>query len=1068
MKPLKLSGFYFLLALTFYSPLHAQVASDFTIVADSTQPAFQGHGFGTYPSINDDGTVAFLVDQVGTYRAVNGQAPVRVGGGVTGDPFINKLGEIGSRQYVDANLTTELYKATSSGSIVSLVRNDTTFRSFGTPFHLSPTGTAVFWARLNPVSPGHWGIFTATGDGTTSLVIDNLGPFGNFGAGPTINSAGTIAFTGYKDVVNNTSEEGLYIGTAGGNGAATTVLTAAGSPLYKWDGNPYINDKGQIAFKAYEDSTGEPGIFVVHQDGTDLRTVARAGGIGGSGPYSMFDSPIINDLGTVVFRGYLDTGERGIYAGPDPVADKVVQEGDPLFGSTATSVVFLRGLNNKNQIAFYFELADGRSGIATAQLNLPTTPGRSPIYHLTDLGVPPGQQMFSPGAINNQSQVVGSSESSAYRNSNGVWENLGKLPGGNVSGASAINNSGQATGSSQYTNGGGIRHATLYSGGNVTDLGTLPLWGNNSNGAGINDSTQIVGSSGPGGTSLHAFIWDAANGMRDLGTLGGQYAKAYSINNAGSVTGTSNVATGFGNNHAFIWDATNGMRDIGTIAGDTSSGSFINADGHIVGGSTINNFDNRSHAFFYDGTMHDLGSLGPDAFESDRSGALSINLYNVVVGSAYRPYTGGALYQTAFVYRDGAMFDLEPLMDNQDYRLFSAVSINDRGQILVQAIHVPTNSNRAVVLTPTSVTLPSPTPGPSPSPTPVSSPTPTPSSTPPSTPTPTPVPTATPTSPTPTATPTATPTSTPTATPTATVALSPTPTATPTATVALSPTPTATPTATVALSPTPTATPAAVPSQPLNIATRGRVESGDNAMIGGFIITGNVSKKVIVRAIGPSLRSSLSDSLSDPVLELRKADGTLINQNDNWRDDAAQAAELEANHVAPANDLESAIVATLAPGNYTAAVTGKNAVSGVGLIEIYDVNQSADSKLANISTRGIVRSADGVLIGGFILGGANGNAKVLVRAIGPSLANAGVNNTLSDPTLELHDGNGSLIASNDNWKSDQQSQIEATQIPPTADLESAIVADLPPGLYTAVVAGKSASGVGLIEIYNLR
>ena len=230
---------------------------------------------------------------------------------------------------------------------------------------------------------------------------------------------------------------------------------------------------------------------------------------------------------------------------------------------------------------------------------------------------------------------------------------------------------------------------------------------------------------------------------------------------------------------------------------------------------------------------------------------------------------------------------------------------------------------------------------------------------------------------------------------------------------------------------------------------------------------GNAPKKVIVRAIGPSLQSSLPGALSDPVLELRKADGSLIDQNDNWRDDAAQAAELEANHVAPTNDLESAIVATLAPGNYTAAVTGKNGASGIGLIEVYDVNQSADSKLANISTRGIVRSADGVLIGGFILGGGNANSKVLVRAIGPSLANVGVNNALSDPTLELHDGNGNLIAANDNWKTNQQTQIEATKIPPANDAESAIVADLAPGLYTAIVAGKGTTGIGLIEIYNL-
>jgi hypothetical protein len=238
-------------------------------------------------------------------------------------------------------------------------------------------------------------------------------------------------------------------------------------------------------------------------------------------------------------------------------------------------------------------------------------------------------------------------------------------------------------------------------------------------------------------------------------------------------------------------------------------------------------------------------------------------------------------------------------------------------------------------------------------------------------------------------------------------------------------------------------------------------------MIGGFIITGSAPKKVIVRAIGPSLQSSLGDALSDPVLQLRGGDGSLIRQNDNWKDDAAQALEIQASGVAPSHDLESALMATLAPGNYTATVTGKNSATGIGLVEVYDLNRWGDGKLANISTRGVVRSADGVLIGGFILGGANGNAKVLVRAIGPSLAGVGVNNALSDPTLELHDGNGGLIAANDNWKTNQQPAIEATNIPPTNDAESAIVADLPPGLYTTIVANKGASGVGLIEIYNL-
>jgi WD40 repeat protein len=406
-------------------------------------------------------------------------------------------------------------------------------------------------------------------------------------------------------------------------------------------------------------------------------------------------------------------------------------------------------------------------------------------------------------------------------------------------------------------------------------------------------------------------------------------------------------------------------------------------------------------------------------------------------------------------------------------------------------------------------------PTPTPTPTPTSTPTPTPESTPTATPTPESTPTATPTpeftptaTPTPEFTPTATPTpestpkatptpeSTPTATPTpeftpkATATPESTPTPTATATVTQTPastptvTPEATPTATIAPTPSPTATetpgesPTATPSssptaspmpasQPLNIATRGRVESGDNAMIGGFIITGTMAKKVIVRAIGPSLQSSLSGALTDPVLELRGADGSLIRQNDNWKDDAVQATEIEANHVAPTHNLESAMVATLPPGNYTAAVSGKNGATGVGLVEVYDLNQSADSKLANISTRGVVQSAENVLIGGFILGGGNANAKVLVRAIGPSLANVGVTNSLSDPTLELRDGNGVLLRSNDNWKEQQRTEIEATRISPAMDSEAAIIADLPPGLYTTIVAGKGPNGVGLIEIYNL-
>jgi len=238
-------------------------------------------------------------------------------------------------------------------------------------------------------------------------------------------------------------------------------------------------------------------------------------------------------------------------------------------------------------------------------------------------------------------------------------------------------------------------------------------------------------------------------------------------------------------------------------------------------------------------------------------------------------------------------------------------------------------------------------------------------------------------------------------------------------------------------------------------------------MIGGFIITGNMPKKVIVRAIGPSLRASLPAALRDPALELRRADGSLIRQNDNWRDDSAQAVEIEANGLAPRDDLESAIVASLEPGNYTAVVTGVQGATGIGLIEVYDLVEAAGSELANISTRGIVQSADNALIGGFILGGSNSTAKILVRAIGPSLSSVGVTSAIPDPMLELHDGNGLLIASNDNWKTDQQAALEATRIAPPNDSESAIIADLPPGLYTAVATSKGADGVGLIEVYNL-
>ena len=236
------------------------------------------------------------------------------------------------------------------------------------------------------------------------------------------------------------------------------------------------------------------------------------------------------------------------------------------------------------------------------------------------------------------------------------------------------------------------------------------------------------------------------------------------------------------------------------------------------------------------------------------------------------------------------------------------------------------------------------------------------------------------------------------------------------------------------------------------------------------MITGNSPKRVAIRGMGPSLQSAgfFGTALSDPTLQLRGSDNSLIASNDNWRDNPVWAAELEAVGLAPGFDFESAIVATLPPGAYTAIVSGKNGSTGMGLVEVYDLDPAGDGRLTNISTRGLVRTGDGVVIGGFILGGNTGQASVLLRAIGPSLATAGIANALADPTLELRDSNGVLLQSNDNWKDSQQAAIEATGIPPQNDLEAAILATLLPGSYTAIAAGKDGSmGVGLIEVYNL-
>jgi hypothetical protein len=252
-----------------------------------------------------------------------------------------------------------------------------------------------------------------------------------------------------------------------------------------------------------------------------------------------------------------------------------------------------------------------------------------------------------------------------------------------------------------------------------------------------------------------------------------------------------------------------------------------------------------------------------------------------------------------------------------------------------------------------------------------------------------------------------------------------------------------------------------------NISTRLLVQTGDNVLIGGFIISGTGPKKLVMRALGPTLSSlGVAGALQNPTLELRNAAGALIAFNDNWGDAPNKQQIIDA-HLAPSNAAEPAILATLDPGNYTAIVRGANNTTGVALVEGYDIEPGTSSQLGNISTRGFVQTGPKVMIAGIIVGGS-GSQKVIVRALGPTLSNLGVTNALGNPMLELRDINGNLIQSNDNWRSTQQAEIIATGKQPSYDVESAIVATLAPSNYTMIVRGvNSTTGVALVEVYRL-
>jgi hypothetical protein len=244
-------------------------------------------------------------------------------------------------------------------------------------------------------------------------------------------------------------------------------------------------------------------------------------------------------------------------------------------------------------------------------------------------------------------------------------------------------------------------------------------------------------------------------------------------------------------------------------------------------------------------------------------------------------------------------------------------------------------------------------------------------------------------------------------------------------------------------------------------------------MIGGFIITGNASKPVVLRGLGPSLVNSglpAASVLSDPQIELHGSGG-LITSNDNWKD-SPQRAQIEGTLFQPSNDLESVILATLPPGAYTVILSGAHNTTGIGVVEVYDNDSSVDSELANISTRGFVLTDPNLMIGGFVLGGTSNPTNIAVRALGPSLSSFGLNPAMADPTLELHNANGTVMVSNDDWQSDPVSAALLTThgLALPNPKESGIFISLaPPSQFTAVVAGKNGGvGIALIEIYNVK
>jgi uncharacterized delta-60 repeat protein len=264
-----------------------------------------------------------------------------------------------------------------------------------------------------------------------------------------------------------------------------------------------------------------------------------------------------------------------------------------------------------------------------------------------------------------------------------------------------------------------------------------------------------------------------------------------------------------------------------------------------------------------------------------------------------------------------------------------------------------------------------------------------------------------------------------------------------------------------------------------NVSTRLPVGTGDNALIQGFIVQGPLgsTKKIMVRALGPFLaRFGITDALANPTLEIRDGNNAIVATNNDWKNThiggiviGDQSGEIATSGLAPSDDLESAIIANLLPGNYTAVVGGVGDTTGTGIVDAYDMSPGSEARLANIATRGFIQSGDKLMIAGFII--QNASVRAAIRAIGPSLTQFGITNALPDTTLQLRDQNGAILLENDNWKSNpaQKQELENNGLQPGHDLEAALIMTIPPGQYTAQVRGKGdASGIGVVEVYFLQ